>query len=241
MTITKNKTISFTDLMKVFKKYVSGSSVRPTLQLVSFDGEYFTGTDSHVLLRVNKNYVSDIPENVLAGSLINPIDNTINTEGHNYPETSRLIPNHSNTTVELNKSSLNDLQKTIKCSGQSMNGKQNKSKVIKLEFTYDGVTVFSDNHLEKDIANKVSKGQHDIEGLHTIIDYRKSLTNISVSGEELKIHASCKYLNDALITIKKLSKLSNGNAEICLMGKMRPIQFKQNGFFDLLVLPIRKY
>lgn len=218
MALTATKTIHFDQLMKIFKKFVSKSEVRPVLKLVNFDGEYFTATDSHVLLRVNAKYVSEIPANLNDTFLYDPKEETAKVISQSFPDTSRLIPTYTETNALINsniKEFHNHIKaiKKIKVKGQ---------KVVKLKMNKSYTEVSSKFNIN---GNEES--------------YEAEINSLFVEGEEIIINTSSKYLNDALDTIKKLSKLDSNKVEMNMTSNMRPIHFKQEGVFDLLVTPIR--
>jgi hypothetical protein len=217
-----NKTIKFDDLMKVFKKYVAKSETRPVLQLVQYANGYFTATDSHQLLRVNADYVSDIPESMVEGSLFNPKEMTMSDNHKNYPETSRLIPQYSDSTIILNKDNIKSFEQELKAIKKLST---QRNKVVKMEF----------GQLESIISGK----ELTKEGLE--ITHEGIMKNVTIEGNELTISASNKYLLAALDSVKKLSKLSNNHIEMGMNGRVRPIVIKQDGVFDVIVLPVRTY
>jgi DNA polymerase III sliding clamp (beta) subunit (PCNA family) len=215
MAITAIKTIKFEEVMKLFTKY-NRKSPRPVLNYVQYSNGYFTATNSHVLLRVNAKYVSDIPANMEEGRLFDPKEMLFANVQMNYPETSRLIPNHFNSTVLLN-GHIKEIQQHIKEIKKVV--KKNKNKVMKLEFTSKGTGLHSHNS--------------DNEGYSTFME------SMYIEGEEVTLHVNADYINDALGVIKKLSKLSYNDIELGIVSPMRPITFKQDGVFDIIILPVR--
>jgi hypothetical protein len=199
------------------KKYVAKSETRPVLQLVQFDGKYFTATDSHHLIRVNAEYVTDFPENLKETFLYDPKEDTAKGVQYNYPDTSRLIPQYSDSTVLLNKNikefhnHVKEIKKVVK---------KDRNKVMKIAFKQNE-TLVSGNNEEN--------------------SYSAAINNMHVEGAEITLHVSSNYLNIALDAVKKLSKLSSNHVEIGMTGHMRPMHFKQEGIFDIMVLPVRKY
>lgn len=221
---TLTKTISFDQAMKVFKNYVAKSETRPSLNNVSFDGEYFTATDTHVLLRLHKNFVSDVLVNNTF--LYNP--KTLQTDLYSqssYPQTERLIPVYPDSQIILNKQSIKEFQDEVKVAKKLL---VKKDGHISMSFTKDQLTIKT---VEKIRENKNAK----------YIDLNEvSLNSMGINeGKEIELLVNVKYINNALTTVNKLSKLSNEPVELNFNGNMRPIHFKQEGAFDLIVMPIR--
>jgi DNA polymerase III sliding clamp (beta) subunit (PCNA family) len=213
-TATETKTIKFDDLMKVMKKYVSKSEARPVLQLVYLTEEgYFVATDSHHLIRVNKNVVSDIPEGLEAGKLYDPKEMKV-TNG-NYPDTSRLIPYDYNSTVTID-SNIKEFQQHVKEIKKIV--KKDRNYVMKLEF---------------------KRNETVISGKYEEDNYSAAMKSMYVEGDEVKLHLSAKYLDIALDTVKKLSKVSYNPIHLGIVSNMRPMVFKQEGLFDIIILPVR--
>jgi hypothetical protein len=250
MKTVANKTISFDQVMKVFKKYVATNDFRKILQNVYFDGEHLIATDSHTLLRVNKNYISDIPEGMQEGSLFDPKKMGFASDSlHSYPETSRLIPNFSNSTVSLNKNNIKELHNHIK---EAKKAAKEYYSPIKFNFyqSYTEISAqdsftkgFKEEHGEnyRQVYEELVQIEKEQFGKNPpeLSEYHTEIESIYVEGEELIVHVNPKYINDALMTVKKLSKLSSNDVKILMTGKMQPIQFKQEEVFDILVLPIR--
>ena len=247
---TLTKTISFDQVMTQFKKYVASSEMRPVLQYVYFDGSHFIATNSHVLLRVNKDYIADIPADIETGSLFDPKEMKVVTDYQktSYPETSRLISDYSNSTVLLNKDNLKEFQQHVKEAKKA--GKSIHSP-IKLKFTQSYMEITSMCSLTE--AMKESHGEsykeeyeklkeYDIENGKNppeLSEYNAETNNIYVEGEAVTIHVSPKYMNNAVMTVKKLTKLNKDQLQLSMNGKMRPVQFSQGDVFDLIVMPIR--
>jgi hypothetical protein len=222
MTVTATKTIKFDDLMKVMKKYVATKDTRPVLQYVSYDGKYFTGTNSHHLLRVNAECVSDIPAEYGESFIYNPKQELKLNAEYDYPDTSRLIPdiNDYNSTADIN-GNIKELQQHIKAAKNIV--KKNRNKVVKLEFTNTDTWITGDNYNEE--------GEY--------IEYTKKMNSLYVNGNDITVHVNSDYINTALDVVKKLSKLSYNQVNLNMKSAMRPIHINQNGIFDIIVLPIR--
>jgi len=219
-TATKN-VIKFDQAMKLFKKFVATEDYRPILKLVHFDGKYLVSTNSHVLLRVNAEHITDLPELEL-GSLIDPKTNTVIADKMNYPQTERLIPSHYNTKATID-GNIKEFQTHVKAAKSLVKNKHNK--VIKLELTRQETTLTA-KYLQDD---------------DTLNEYKETMKNLYVSDEELTLHVSAKYLDDTLTTIKKLSKLSSNPVELQIISSVRPILFTQENVFDIIVLPLKVY
>jgi DNA polymerase III sliding clamp (beta) subunit (PCNA family) len=214
MTVTATKTIQFNDLMKVFTKFVGKSESRPVLKNVYFDGKYFYGTDSHKLLRVNSEYVSDIPTDI---TLYDPKNIQPVNAKMNYPDCSRLIPIDYNSNVVLD-SNIKDLHKHVKEIKKIV--KKDRNHVMKIEF-YNNETKVS------------AKNETDT--------YSATVNNMWADEQEITLHLSANYLNDAIETIKKLSKVSYNTVQLGLISHLRPMNFYQENVFDIIILPVRTY
>jgi hypothetical protein len=221
MTITAAKTITFDDLMKLFKKYVSKSETRPVLNYVYYANGYFTATNSHILLRVNADHVSDIPESMVDGKLFDPKQMVYNTEQMKYPDVSRLIPTstYSDSMVIID-GNIKEFHQYIKEIKKVV--KKNDNKVMKLDFKQNGLTL-----------SGISK--------ETGETYSAAMKSMHVEGKEITLHINANYMDVALDTIKKLSKLSRDYVTLNMVSNMRPIHFNQDGVFDIIILPVRIY
>jgi len=131
----------------------------------------------------------------------------------NYPETSRLIPDQSKTTIlTKTKELLNAIDRA------SLLARENKNNVVKLETK-------SDNRLE--ISGHTPEVGQVIE----------EVNSESVEGEDLKISFSAKYMLDALKIIE------SDNVKIEFTGAMRPFIIKPENDEDILqlILPVRTF
>lgn len=224
------KQIEFTEVMKQFKKYVSKKDTR--LKYVYFDHSgYFVGTDSHKLLRVHSDYISNIPEGVEIGSLINPETLEVKSEEveFKYPATNKLIPDYTNIDIELNRNNIKELQNSLKKLKPIY--KKFKNKLVKMEIgsdktilssEYERMIVFADH------TNKVETIREQV-----------TINNFYSGSEDFTIYFNGDYLNKALITVKKLDKLTDDQTIIGFIGELRPITIRKKGVFDILILPVR--
>ncbi|MFD2761350.1 DNA polymerase III subunit beta [Lentibacillus juripiscarius] len=131
----------------------------------------------------------------------------------NYPETSRLIPEKSQTKLHVKTKELID---TI--DRASLLARDERNNVVKL--------TTKDNQLLQITSNSPEVGQ-----------VAEEVTAQSMEGEELKISFSSKYMLDALKAIE------NDDVVIEFTGAMRPFIIKPaNGDPILqLILPVRTY
>ena len=222
-TMTTIKQVTFEKVIKQFKKFVGTSDSRPVLKYVHFDGQYFVATNSHYLIRVKKEVISDIPENIVENILFCPNEMKLITGEYNYPQTNRLIPEYENIVVNLNKSNIKDF---IQLSKEV--GKQRKERVstkIKLEFTQNYTNVSTDHFTEE-----TEKG---------IKEYKKTIENVNTEVNELTLHVNYNYLRNTLEAVKELMKLSNNETVLNMTSNVRPVHFKSNGIYDIILLPIR--
>jgi DNA polymerase III sliding clamp (beta) subunit (PCNA family) len=225
-TAIKTKQIEFIELMKTFNNFVSKKGLRPVLKNVYYDGKNFIATNTHIALFVNSENVKNIPDYIVNGSLIDPRKMKLSDEKLNYPDVSRLIPKEydSNTTISLD-GYLNDLIKDMKelCKTDRIISKLTPSSQIAIMDTGNKF----DNKFSLSI-----KGDNQNDKI--------SINNI-VQGESIKLHVNVKYLIGALTTCKKLSKLNDNKCTLEIIGAMRPMNFRQENVFDLIVSPVRVY
>ena len=131
----------------------------------------------------------------------------------NYPDTSRLIPNESKTDIVLqSKEFLHAIDRA------SLLAREGRNNVVKFSAIEDGSIEISSNTPE------VGKVVEEIKSQ-------------SISGEELKISFSAKYMMDAL------KALEGTEIKISFTGAMRPfiIQPMNDETILQLILPVRTY
>lgn len=131
----------------------------------------------------------------------------------NYPETSRLIPDHSETTLLVERT---ELIHTIERAALLANREQNN--VIRLDTKEDNIIEVSSQSPEVGYVK---------EDLHVK----------SFDGDELKISFSSKYMLDTLKTI------DSDEVVINFTGAMRPFIIKtpQDDSILQLILPVRTF
>ncbi|MFJ7978075.1 DNA polymerase III subunit beta [Peribacillus sp. JNUCC 23] len=131
----------------------------------------------------------------------------------NYPDTSRLIPNESKTSITVHSK---DFLQAI--DRASLLAKEGKNNVVKLTTLEHGVIEVSSNTPE---IGKVSE----------------ELQAESIEGEELKISFSAKFVMDAL------KALEGTDITINFTGAMRPfiIRSLHDDTMLQLILPVRTY
>jgi DNA polymerase III sliding clamp (beta) subunit (PCNA family) len=214
---TAIKTIEFNKIIKDVKKFVSKSDVRPILQYVYFDGKYIIATDSHRLIRINSDYISDLP--VTHPFLYDVKKNCITEKEMTYPEVHRLISMGDIETETDITNGLNDFLQAAKEAKKTVNKQVNN--MVRLTVDYEQMTITS------------------ITGEDTENNYIKDLS--IPSNGEYQLYLNGKYLIDALQTFKKLNKLSSDSVIMGYKGNLRPLHFKKGDIFDALILPIRVY
>lgn len=131
----------------------------------------------------------------------------------NYPDTSRLIPTDSKTEVILNtKDFLQAIDRA------SLLARENRNNVVKLSTLEDNYIEISSNTPE--VGKVVEK-----------------VKSVQISGEELKISFSPKYMMDAL------KALEGTEITINFTGAMRPfvIRSVDDDSILQLILPVRTY
>lgn len=203
----------------------------------------FTATDSHRLsLRSSKTPTEGIGENqiVIPGKSLTELNKIIDDHdgsikmailqnqvlfftddfyflsrllSGNYPDTSRLIPKESETTIHVYTK---ELVQTIERAALLSNRDQNN--VIRLD-------TLSDHQLE------ITSNAPEIGNV------QEQLSAISIQGEALKISFSSKYLLDTLRTI------DSEKVQINFTGAMRPFIIKtpEDDHILQLILPVRTY
>src|SRR5699024_6019797 len=131
----------------------------------------------------------------------------------NYPETSRLIPDQSQTVLQVKtKELINTIDRA------SLLAREERNNVVKL--------TTKDNQLLQITSNSPEIGQ-----------VAEELFAQSIEGEDLKISFSSKYMLDALKVIDKDEII------IKFTGAMRPfiIQPTDDDSILQLILPVRTY
>lgn len=131
----------------------------------------------------------------------------------NYPDTSRLIPTESETTIHVYTK---EMVQTIERAALLSNRDQNN--VIRLD-------TLDDHQLE------ITSNSPEIGNV------QEQLSAISIQGESLKISFSSKYLLDTLRTI------DSEKVQIDFTGAMRPFIIKtpEDDHILQLILPVRTY
>ncbi|QUG43689.1 DNA polymerase III subunit beta [Psychrobacillus sp. INOP01] len=131
----------------------------------------------------------------------------------NYPDTSRLIPSESKTTILVNSKSL--LQAIDRA---SLLAREERNNVVRFSTLGNGFVEVSSNSPE--IGNVEEQIQAE-----------------EIDGEELKISFSAKYMMDALKAI------DGQDVKILFTGSMRPFILKSvhDDSILQLILPVRTY
>ncbi|TFJ92296.1 DNA polymerase III subunit beta [Lentibacillus salicampi] len=204
---------------------------------------HFTATDSHRLAsrRVPlEGVTSDSSNIVVPGKSLNELNKILDDTGEkveisvmnnqilfrtkylhflsrlldgNYPETSRLIPDQSQTVLHVRtKELINTIDRA------SLLAKEERNNVVKL--------TTKDNQLLQITSNSPEVGQ-----------VAEEISVQSLEGENLKISFSSKYMLDALKVIE------NDEVIIKFTGAMRPfvIQPADDDAILQLILPVRTY
>ncbi|MTH54169.1 DNA polymerase III subunit beta [Bacillus mangrovi] len=131
----------------------------------------------------------------------------------NYPDTSRLIPDESKTDVLVQaKEFLQSIDRA------SLLAKEGRNNVVKLSTMDGGMLEISSNSPE--IGKVIEEVQTE-----------------EISGEELKISFSAKYMMDAL------KALDSSEIKVSFTGAMRPflIRTPEDDSILQLILPVRTY
>ncbi|MBO1004174.1 DNA polymerase III subunit beta [Pseudogracilibacillus auburnensis] len=131
----------------------------------------------------------------------------------NYPETSRLIPNESKTTLHIfTKDLIHTIERAALLSSRDQNN------VIRLDTLENNIIEISGNSPE-------------------IGNVKEQLGAVSIEGEELKISFSSRYMLDTLRTI------DSERVQIDFTGAMRPfvIRTPDEDKILQLILPVRTF
>lgn len=131
----------------------------------------------------------------------------------NYPDTSRLIPSESKTTILVNSKSL--LQAIDRA---SLLAREERNNVVRFSTLGNGLIEISSNSPE-------------------IGNVEEQIQAVEIDGEELKISFSAKYMMDALKAI------DGQDVKILFTGAMRPFILKSvhDDSILQLILPVRTY
>lgn len=224
-THTTKKQLTFNQAMTQFKKYVAKSDARPALKYVQYhENGYLVATNSHVLLKIHTDYITDIPKDYTTGSLINPKTLEIRND-LKYPEVSRIIPDYrdSNINVTLNDN-IKDLQDVLKKLKPIY--KHSKNKVVKMELNKDK-TILSSKGYDK---------ENDVELYEEHI-----LNNVYSNYDNLTISFNGNYFQNVLAIAKKFNGLTKNNSMLHFYSNVRPFLFTQPGVFDAIIMPVRTF
>lgn len=131
----------------------------------------------------------------------------------NYPDTSRLIPSESKTNLTINSK---DFLQAI--DRASLLAKEARNNVVKFSTFTNSMVEISSNSPE------IGKVSEEIQA-------------VEISGEELKISFSAKYVMDAL------KALEGTEIKVTFTGAMRPFVIKTTNDDSMLqlILPVRTY
>lgn len=219
------KQITFEEMMKEFKKFVgTKKNRREILKYVFYNGSHFVATDAFRLLKVNSEFISDVPTDLKAGDLYNPATNEfLNNSELKYPDTDKFIPNNYSVVYNISKS-VNEIQKLIKLSNSLMTDKTKNSKRIRF-------TVEEDYMVIRAVQNDVIKNE-------TIIKHNKVIES---NNNENRFTLNSKFITGALVTAKKLSKLSDENLLFKMNSGLRPSVIGKENVFEILIMPIREF
>lgn len=221
MTLTTNKAIEFDKLIPDFKRFALKVGKEMTnkqlvLQYAYYDGQYLIATDSHRLIRVNADYITNLPSN--EPFLYDMKNKKIVTDHElNYPNVNRMIPEHSNTTIEITNNNLKEIRNSLDELLVHVKGQVNN--VISLDIKSEKQQLI------------LSDQANTIEIAHDCI----------INGNDTKLHVNCKYMKDALMSVSKLNKLTEGSPVLNIVSKLRPIQIKASNVYDIVVMPMRIY
>lgn len=214
--------------MQEFKKYTTKGEERPILQYVHFDGTHFIATNSHILVKVNKDYISNIPTEIYSNCLYDPIEmEIVENTLYKYPDTSKVFPYDCGLNVKINNT-LNEIQSHIKLGNTLLKG---KSLEKLFQFTAQ------DDYLEIKAINSIKGKDKEIKNQSIMRHNEFSYSN----GNEIIFSLKSEYVTNALATIKRLSKLSHEDVQFKIKSRVQPVVFEQNGVFSILILPVVTY
>lgn len=224
--LTITNTISFESLMNEFKKYISDD--KDVLKYVYFDGENFIATDSYILLKVNKDVVTEIPSEITTGALYNPMTmKVIESDLHKYPNVSKSIPSYCNLNIILN-GSLEEINMIIEDRNTMFIG-EGVDNLYKF--------IAHDDYLEIRTLNN-PKGKEPNMLSQYIMKHR---TFTHSDGTQKIINLQAEYITSAFSTINKLSGLSNKDIQFKVIGSTSPLVIEQEDVFTVLIMPVRTF
>ena len=212
------QTIEFEKLIPDFKRFAASKrGPREILKYVHYDGSHISVTDGYRMLRVNAERVAGLPYdepflyNVYTGESVK--GSKLDTKS--YPGTNRLIPDHYNTSIELDDRTIKSLRGSVAELVKSV--KKTENTFIRFNITPNNISIGDrDNKFNKDIACRVI-------------------------GDSIEVHFNRTYVKDALMAVSKLDKLSYSNPTMDLISNVRPINICKENVYDIVVLPVRLY
>lgn len=208
---TKTKSIAFEKALSIFKSFVARkTSPREVLRMVYFDGEYLQGTNSHVLLRIHKDYIENLPTQ--DEFLYDIHYNTMSEKSLRYPETSRMFPSYFEAEVTYK---VKDLLKVAR---------ELKKEVAKIE--NNPIRFIIDN------GNTILTATNE----ENITSVREITSNNTMNGINFKVNAT--HVINTLSKLKQLFNSDEIKLELFKEG-LKPIAIRGYGKFDVLIMPIK--
>lgn len=220
---TKKKTISIEKAMPDFRRFAATKSeARSILQNVKLGDKYAYATDSHVLIRMNKDALElgDIGDsdliNTRTGEMTKDVD-AVNP----YPSSiDRLIPEESNTRLSINKSDIKTFRNAVDEALEFIEQDERGLYPLDIVITAGEASFYALNEQAEVFSRKI---------------------NADVSGEDLTISLDARKLKSLLVTVNKFRRLSDDNEPISMefTGKLRPIKISDSAAYDIVLMPIR--
>lgn len=227
--MAKIKQIKFTELMKEFKKYVAKKNdvryveSQEHLKYVYFDGEHFMATNALVLLRVSVEHVSEIPVELTTGGYYCPFKNEVVEMDKKYPNLDRLIPDGGEHVIRINHSAERINTVLRECVASFDKKTEQDERFVEILFDNPNIGIMS-------VEGNKKVHENQINNCHYLSP---------TTADKTVVRARAQFMRNALITVRKLYKLSDKNTELSVVSPMRPIYFGQEGVFDLIVMPVR--
>ena len=220
------KKIKFEELVKVFKKYVdkdNNITQKSDVRFIYNDGKYLLGTNSHVALRVKLERVEGIPSDFTEGLQYCPFDKKVKNSGK-YPNLNRLFDSALMNAEHVSfwkKRVLNELYECVKEDFRLID------KNSKLDERLIKLYIQEDYYEHRVIVKEKTINQ-------TILKHRRASFD---SDKQYTLHVKFNYYKDAIMNCKKLQIEKDYDVEMHITGHNRPILFKCDNIFDIMVLP----
>lgn len=195
-------------------------TTRPILRNVQYDGEYLNVTDSHRALRINSEYVTDLPK--ADPFLYNVKDNEF-TDGK-YPELARLFPSEHMTELIIPNKTLKAIRALLKDVHAETKGVKNRT--MRVVYNEGSISMAAVN------SEKLTEGKLRIVS--------NGIYELSLGHDDVSFHVNSGYLSDALLTASKLQRYSKTDEiKLGYSGAFRPFTITDGEMYEMIILPVR--